>query len=124
MDDFAVLSEEQVEFMVKVMDYIFSHPTKTVADVKAIFGLSSEQYEMIYSLAMPRERHRNLAGYYKSKYTYIYDHLAELIRAEKEHTKLTDAIWAILQEASVGPRNQTAKIEFDAVMNSMKGESA
>lgn len=113
MDDFVVLSEKQVEFMVKVMDYILSHPTKSVAEIKAIFGLSTEQYNMIYDLAMPRERHRNLAGYYKSKYTYIYDHLAELIRAEKKHTKLTDSIWEILQEAGVGPRNQVAKIEVE-----------
>lgn len=113
MNEFVVLSNEQIEFMVKVMDYILSHPTKTVAEIKTIFGLSSEQYEMIYSLAMPRERHRNLAGYYKSKYTYIYDHLAELIRAEKKHTKLTDSIWAILQEAGVRPKNQAAKIEVE-----------
>lgn len=113
MDEFIILPNEQVEFMNKVTDYIFSHPSKSVADIRKAFNITSEQYNMIYDLAMPRERHRNLAGYYKAKYYYLYDHLAELIRNEKKHTKMTDAIWAILQEAGVGTKNQVAKIDIE-----------
>lgn len=44
-----------------VVDYILDHPAKTVRNVKDMFGLSSEEYDMISELMMPAMRRREAA---------------------------------------------------------------
>ena len=44
-----------------VMDYILDHPAKTVRNVKDMFGLNGEEYDMISELMMPAMRRREAA---------------------------------------------------------------
>lgn len=44
-----------------VVDYILDHPAKTVRNVKDLFGLNGEEYDMISELMMPAMRRREAA---------------------------------------------------------------
>ena len=44
-----------------VVDYILDHPAKTVRNVKDMFGLNGEEYDMISELMMPAMRRREAA---------------------------------------------------------------
>jgi hypothetical protein len=44
-----------------VVDYILDHPAKTVRNVKDMFSLSGEEYDMISELMMPAMRRREAA---------------------------------------------------------------
>ena len=48
-----VLSRDEIDSIVDVIDFIIVHGSVSVRDVKRRFGLTSEEYEMIMDLSMP-----------------------------------------------------------------------
>ena len=56
-----VLNLDECRKINTVVDYILDYPAKTVRNVKDLFGLSGEEYDMISELMMPAMRRREAA---------------------------------------------------------------
>lgn len=64
-----VLPQLQIDKMKKIMDDLLKNPTgKTVADYKAQYKLTSEEYDMIYDLTLPIIRNENAKRYWYTKF--------------------------------------------------------
>ena len=64
-----ILPAMQIDKMKKIMDDLFKHTTgKSVADFKAQYSLTSEEYNMIYDLTMPLIREANVKRYWYTKF--------------------------------------------------------
>lgn len=67
--DMQILPQAQIDKMKKIMDDLFKHTTgKSVADFKAQYRLTSEEYNMIYDLTMPLIRDANAKRYWYMKF--------------------------------------------------------
>ena len=64
-----VLPQLQIDKMKKIMDDLLKHTTgKSVADYKAQYRLTNEEYNMIYDLTMPLIREANVKRYWYTKF--------------------------------------------------------
>lgn len=137
MGKWTVLPPDQIDEMVEVQDYILEHQTYdiSVAQIRKLFGLTSEEYNMIYDLLMPRVRSKNANEYWKSKSQYLHSHTADRIRKRvlrTEEKKLGDKVWAILEDAAViakrAQKSEFHKIKYTYMYNNLqellRGESS
>ena len=67
------LAHMDAEGLSKLIDYIVKHDTgnKTVGDVKKELGLSSEEYDELYILAMPAIRGYNEGRFWRVAYRQL-----------------------------------------------------
>ena len=84
--DFRVLSQAEIDTIVPIMDTILkSHGEKvTVKMIKDEFGLTPEQYNMVYDFCMPLIRQwSNTDGYWKVRYSRFKMRIVTAIRNDK-----------------------------------------
>lgn len=72
-----------------VVDYILDHPAKTVRNIKDMFGLSNEEYDMISELMMPAVRRREAARKADQEITKLK---MQLMAKDEKITELEDQI--------------------------------
>lgn len=114
-----IIPQDQIDFMIKVMDYIRKHPNAIVIDIRQRFGLSKEEYDMIYDLMMPLIRGGNMSSYWKTKYVTLREAVSDRLRSERlkpgRNLKLADDIWAIVESNHVGPLNVNANEDLQEI---------
>lgn len=88
-NNMVILSEEQIEKMTKVSDFLLKHPSNiTVADIRRKFKLSRDEYNMIYDLTMPLFRKQSSTSYWRTKYIMLKDAISTQIKAARSLLKL------------------------------------
>ena len=105
-----ILSQEEIDQIVRVEDYILRHPAATVADIRRRFHLTSEEYNMIFDICMPKVRAGSAALYWKIKYNMVTTRLDKILEGVTNN-KLKDEIVAALEECEIGANNELAKRE-------------
>lgn len=75
-----ILPQDQIDSMVKIMDYMFKYPRVSVYDVKQRFSLDDYEYEMIFDLTMPLIREANIKKYWYTKYRGLVRKIEEFER--------------------------------------------
>ena len=77
-----ILSGIEQDKIIEVSDYLanLTDYNVTVADIKEKFGLTNEEYNMIYDLTMPAIRRGNGERFYKFNYRNIEKEIDQLIR--------------------------------------------
>jgi len=93
-----ILSGVDQDKIIEVSDYLanLTDYNVTVADIKEKFGLTNEEYNMIYDLTMPAIRRGNGERFYKFSYRNL----------EKE-------IDQVIQYISVNPNKKSVEELFD-----------
>lgn len=104
--DMIVLPGDQLDKMVDVIECILSPKGMNVAAIKKKFNLTSEEYEMIFDLAMPRIRHNNGNEFWKNNYLALRNQIYERLREEEYGNKLATDISAILQNNQIGRKRR------------------
>lgn len=105
-----ILSQEEIDQIVVISDFILRHPSITVADIRRRFRLTTEEYNMIFDICMPRVRAGSAALYWKTKYNMITTRLDKILEGINNN-KLKDEIVAALEECEIGANNDLAKRE-------------
>ena len=77
-----ILSGIDQDKIIEVVDYLanLNDYKVTVADVKEKFGLTNDEYNMIYELSMPAIRRGNGERFYRFNYRNIEKEIDQLIR--------------------------------------------
>ena len=101
-----IIPTEQINRMVDVMEDIISPRGKNVGDIKKKHNLTSDEYDMIMDLCMPRIRHSNGVDYWKNNYLSMRNQIYERLRQEDYGNKLATDISQILQGAQVGRKRK------------------
>lgn len=78
-----ILDPDEIKTINAVMDYILKNPSKTVGTIKRRFGLSEEEYRMIFDLTMPHIRTDNAKSYWKTKYLMLRGQISEFVQNNK-----------------------------------------
>lgn len=111
-----ILPKDQVRKVKKIMDDLLKHTTgKTVADFKAQYNLTKEEYDMIYEFTMPLIRETNVKRYWVAKYEWLKKHLEELTEGkELAHTAkwILDLTPEDLKDMSINKTNKLQKMIF------------
>lgn len=63
-----ILPADEIDCIVTVSDFILKFPNMSVGDIKKKFRLTSEEYDMIFELCMPRIRAGSAAAYWRTKH--------------------------------------------------------
>lgn len=105
-----VLNSDEITTINAVMDYILKNPAKTVGSIKKRFGLSEEEYRMIFDLTMPHIRTDSAKSYWKTKYLMLRSQISELVQNNKK-SKLAPELWSILENCDVSDKNMLAQQE-------------
>ena len=80
-----VLSRDEIDSIVDVIDFIIAHGSVSVKDIKCRFGLTSEEYEMIMDLSMPFIRSNSGQRFWNVAY------LTLRAKVERLHEKYKDS---------------------------------
>ena len=107
-----VLDPNEITTINAVMDYILKNPSKTVGSIKKCFGLSEEEYRMIFDLTMPHMRTGSAKSYWKSKYLALRGQISELVQNNKK-SKLAPELWNILEKNDISEKNMLAQQEAE-----------
>ena len=84
-----VLPQDQIDKMKEIMDFLLKNPTGiTVQQVKDMFKLTSDEYEMIYDFCMPLIREKSVKQYWAVKYKHFVEELKRLIKQRKNITDI------------------------------------
>ena len=86
MASFSTLPQHEIDDIVEVADYILSHQSsiKSINEVKKKFGLTTEQYNMVYDFCMPLIRRWNVnEGYWNTRYKRFKMRIVTAIRMDK-----------------------------------------
>lgn len=105
-----ILDPDEIKTINAVMDYILKNPSKTVGTIKKRFGLSEEEYRMIFDLTMPHIRTDNAKSYWKTKYLMLRGQISEFVQNNKK-SKLAPELWSILENCDVSDNNMLAQQE-------------
>lgn len=105
-----ILDPDQIKVMNTVMDYILKNPSKTVGTIKKRFGLSEDEYRMIFDLTMPHIRTDSAKSYWKAKYLMLRGQISEFVQNNKK-SKLAPELWNILENCDVSEKNMLAQQE-------------
>ena len=108
-----VLPQAQIDEMTEVMDYILAHPSDTVIAIKNHFGLTNDEYNMVYDLCMPSVRKGNKVAYWKNKYASVMNFLKEQIRYVFETKDKKSFFRNVLDYYSANCDDKTLKVEMD-----------
>ena len=107
-----VLDPDQITAMNAVMDYILKNPAKTVGSIKKRFGLSEEEYRMIFDLTMPHMRTDSAKSYWKTKYLMLRGQISDFVQNNKK-SKFASELWNILEKNDISEKNQFAKEDLE-----------
>ena len=91
MADFKPYPQYEIDEIVKIMDYILEHQGQniTVADIKAKFNLSREQYNMVYDLCLALiRRWSSNEGYWNARYRRLKSRISVALRNDKCETAI------------------------------------
>ena len=84
-----VLPQDQIDHMKEIMDFLLKNPTGfSVYEIKRMFNLNSDEYEMIYDLCMPLIREKTVKQYWATKYKHFIEELKKLIKQRKYITDI------------------------------------
>lgn len=110
--DLKVLPQDQIDYIVMVMDYVLKHNggerdkkakilQVTVGDIKSQFGLNEQQYQMIYDLCMPVFRKKSYASndIWRTAYLALKQRLYRSLRDDESIT--AQKVLTILQQDHV-----------------------
>lgn len=78
-----VLSRDEIDSIVEIIDFINVHSAVSVKDIKRRFGLTSEEYEMIMDLTMPFIRSSSGSRFWQIAYMTIRAKLERLYEKYK-----------------------------------------
>ena len=92
-----ILSKDEIDLIVSVADFILKYPNRSVAEIKQRFRLTSEEYDMIFELCMPRIRAGSAAAYWRTKHHMLAARVKRVID-QAEPSKLKDNILGALKE--------------------------
>ena len=92
-----ILPQDEIEQIVTVCDFIIRFPSMSVGDIKRKFRLTSEEYEMIFDLCMPKIRAGSSSAYWRTKHHMLASRIKNVIDQSKP-SKLKDDILAALKE--------------------------
>lgn len=97
------LAHMEAEDISKLIDYIVKHDTgkKTVGDIKAELGLTNEEYNELYTLAMPAIRGYNEGRFWCVAYSQLEVGIENAISGKKSLEKKVQKILDILSRKSV-----------------------
>jgi hypothetical protein len=92
-----------VEDLSKLIDYIVKHDTgnKTVGDIKTELGLTNEEFNELYTLAMPGIRGYNEGRFWKNAYLHLENGLAMAIAGKNTADKKISIVSDILKCRSI-----------------------
>ncbi len=91
------------EDLSKLIDYIVKHDAgnNTVGDIKAELGLTNEEFNELYTLAMPAIRGYNEGRFWKNAYLHLENGLAKAIAGKNTTDKKINIIGDILKRRSI-----------------------
>lgn len=92
-----ILSQDEIEQIVTVGDFIIRYPSMSVGDIKRKFRLTSEEYEMIFDLCMPKIRAGSSSAYWRTKHHMLASRIKNVLDQSKP-SKLKDDILVALKE--------------------------
>ena len=79
-----VLPQDQIDHMKEIMDFLLKNPTGfSVYEIKRMFNLTNDEYEMVYDLCMPLIREKTVKQYWAIKYKHFIEELKRLIKQRK-----------------------------------------
>ena len=105
-----ILDPDEIKTINAVMDYILKNPSKTVGTIKRRFGLSEDEYRMIFDLTMPHIRTDSAKSYWKAKYLMLRGQISEFVQNNKK-SKLAPELWSILENCDASEKNMLAQQE-------------
>ena len=83
-----ILSEGEIARIISVIDAILSSNSNvSVAEIKKKYGLTSEEYNMIFELAMPFLRKACPGNAWRGKYQALRHRLWELTKTDDPHLR-------------------------------------
>ena len=126
-DDLIILPKEQIEKMVRAIEFLLAHQGVVVADFRRKFRLTKEAYNMIFDFAMPFYRKQSNTGYWKAKYSMQRDAIKGLLKTARsflrkphtdreiadEYRNLIKKLNAVIEESDVGRLNIRRQKELD-----------
>ena len=92
-----ILPADEIDYIVTVSDFILKFPNLSVGDIKKKFRLTSEEYEMIFELCMPRIRAGSAAAYWRTKHHMLAARVKRVID-QAGSSKLKSDILGALRE--------------------------
>lgn len=107
-----ILSADEVDRIVQVEDFIMKFPSMSVREIKKKFHLSSEEYDMIFELCMPRIRSGSAAMYWRTKYHMLTAKLKRVL-GPAESCELKNDILYTIRECEASDNNELAKGGWD-----------
>lgn len=105
-----ILPADEIDYIVTVSDFILKFPNLSVGDIKKKFRLTSEEYEMIFDLCMPRVRSGSSAAYWRTKYHMLVASLKRVLGPAKSCALKNDILYTI-QECEASDGNELVKGE-------------
>lgn len=125
MASFSTLPQHEIDEIVKVADYILSHQSsiKSISEVKKKFGLTTEQYNMVYDFCMPLIRRWNVnEGYWNTRYKRFKMRIVTAIRMDKSelaekirHIVVTDNDRTKILKEEMGNQDPEDTIELEDI---------
>lgn len=87
------------EDLSKLIDYIVKHDTgkKTVGDIKVELGLTNEEFNELYTLAMPAIRGYNEGRFWKTAYNQFETAMSSAIKGKKSLEKKLEIVGDVLK---------------------------
>lgn len=103
-----ILTQDEIDRIVEVEDFIMKFPSMSVHDIKKKFHLSSEEYDMIFELCMPRIRSGSASMYWRTKYHTLIAKLRRVLGPAESCALKNDILYTI-RECEVSDNNELAK---------------
>ena len=107
-----ILTPDEIDRIVEVEDFILKFPSMSVRDIKKKFHLSSEEYDMIFELCMPRIRSGSAAMYWRTKYHMLTAKLKRVLGPAESCALKNDILYTI-RECEASDNNELAKGDWD-----------
>ena len=88
------------EDLSELIDYIVKYDTgtKTVGDIREELGLTREEYNELYNLAMPAIRGYNDGRFWKTAYSQFETAMSNAIRGKKSLEKKLEIVGNVLKQ--------------------------
>lgn len=107
-----ILPADEIDYIVTVSDFILKFPNLSVGDIKKKFRLTTEEYDMIFELCMPRIRAGSAAAYWRTKYHMLVAKLKRIL-GPVEPCLLKGDILQAIDDCEASNNNELAESEID-----------
>ena len=110
-----ILSADQTDRMVKVMDYIFKHSSDyriSVYQIRNKFHLTQDEYNMIFDLCMPFLRHDSIVSYWRIRYKFVINNLKRLLASDVKLKDYKEALESIIERSKTSDMNNVANMDY------------